>query len=260
RWQETDCSEDDATAGVVNATHPRSQNQLCAMDANSPLSLNRRLTTQTPPEMGKGKMGSARFAQLTAILACASLLAPAAHAQAPKPPARVAAKAAKAPAAKPAPAKPAKAAKPPPTETVREEPASYAISLDKTLTLRSDRTAESLSTTRIKILGESALSTIGQQTISYVEGMQVVEIVDAYTEKAAGLRSAVDPAGIMTRDEASGVNAVYLRDAKARIVIFPDLAVGDSIVLSTRSDIKAGVFPGQFLYTLAFPRQIPFTD
>jgi len=203
-------------------------------------------------------MGPARFARITAILACASVLAPAAHAQTAKAAAPVPAKSAKAPAS--APAKPAKAAKPAPAATVREEPASYSLSFDKTITLHADRTAESVSTTRTKILGESALRAVGQQSISYVEGMQTVEIVEAYTEKADGRRIAVDPASIMTRDEASGVNAVYLRDAKARIVIFPDLAVGDSIVLSTRSDTKSGVFPGQYFYNVVFPRQVAFTD
>src|SRR5262249_36731976 len=108
--------------------------------------------------------------------------------------------------------------------------------------------------------GESALRAVGQQTISYVEGMQTLDVVEAYTEKADGRRIAVDPASMMTRDEASGLNAVYRRDAKARIVIFPDLAVGDSVVLSTRSDIKTGVFPGQYFNDVMFPRQVPFAD
>jgi len=43
-------------------------------------------------------------------------------------------------------------------------------------------------------------------------------------------------------------------------VIFPDLAVGDSIVLTTRSDISSGVFPGQYLQHVLFPRQVPFAD
>ena len=120
-------------------------------------------------------MGPARFARLTAILACASVLAPAAHAQTAKAAAPVPAKSAKAPAS--APAKPAKAAKPAPAATVREEPASYSLSFDKTITLHADRTAESVSTTRTKILGESALRAVGQQSISYVEGMQTVEII-----------------------------------------------------------------------------------
>src|SRR5262249_53023931 len=115
-------------------------------------------------------------------------------------------------------------------------------------------------TTRIKILGESALRTIGQQTVSYIEGMQTLDIVAAYTEKADGRKITVDPSSIITRDEASGLNAVYLRDAKARTVIFPDLAVGDTIVTMTRLETKAGVFPGHYLDDVVFPPQIAFAD
>jgi transglutaminase-like putative cysteine protease len=211
--------------------------------------------------MGTGKMARARFGRLSAIVITAAVLAPAApHAQAPKAPAPGPAKSAKAPAVKPSPAKAAKASKPTPDPAPREEPVTYTVGFDKTVTLRADRTAESVSTTRIKILGESALRSVGQQTISYVEGMQTLEVVDAYTEKADGRRIPVDPASIMTRDEASGLNSIYLRDAKTRIVIFPDLAVGDSIVLSTRSDIRGSVFPGQYFYNVVFPRQLPFAD
>jgi transglutaminase-like putative cysteine protease len=205
-------------------------------------------------------MGPIRFARLALIFLVAVVLAAAAQAQTPKTAAPAPAKAAKAPAPTPPSKKSTKAAKPTPAAAAREEPASYSVGFDKTITLHTDRTAESASTTRIKILGESALRAVGQQSISYVDGMQTLEIVEAYTEKADGRRIAVDPASIMNRDEASGLNAVYLRDAKARIVIFPDLAVGDSIVLSTRSEIKAGVFPGQFIYDVAFPRQFPLRD
>jgi hypothetical protein len=201
-------------------------------------------------------MGRIHFRRLIAIL-FAVALAPAAYAQAPKA-APAPAKPTKATSALPA--KSAKAPKPAAAPAARDEPAPFSVALDKTITLHADRTVESLSTTRIKILGESALRTIGQQTISYIEGMQTLDIVAAYTEKADGRRIAVDPASIITRDEGSGLNAVYLRDAKARTVIFPDLAVGDSIVLSTRSDINSGVFPGQYFHHLVFPRQLPFAD
>jgi transglutaminase-like putative cysteine protease len=205
-------------------------------------------------------VGRIRFGRLVPMLVCAAALAASAHAQAPKTAAPPPAKSAKAPRVAPPAAKSVKAAKPAPVRAPREEPAPYSVSFDKTITLHADRTAESVSTSRIKILGETALHTVGQQTISYVEGMQTVEVVEAYTEKADGRKIAVDPASMMTRDEASGLNAVYLRDAKARIVIFPDLAVGDSIVLSTRTQIKADVFPGQYFYNVVFPRQLPFGD
>jgi transglutaminase-like putative cysteine protease len=190
--------------------------------------------------------------RLLAILIVAAGLAPAAAlAQAPKAAAATPpAKAAKPPAAPKAAAAPA----------ARAEPAPYSLAVDSTITLRPDRTAETVSTRRIKILGEGALQSVGQQTLAYVEGMQSLDIVEAYTEKADGRRIAVDPASIITRDEASGLNAVYLRDAKARTVIFPDLAVGDTIVLTARSEAKSGVFPGHYVHHTVFARQIPFAD
>src|SRR5688500_10194632 len=49
---------------------------------------------------------------------------------------------------------------------------SFAMSFDVLLKVHADRTAERLSTTRIKILSEGALQAVGQQQRGYVEGMQ----------------------------------------------------------------------------------------
>jgi hypothetical protein len=140
------------------------------------------------------------------------------------------------------------------------EPAPFSLAFDRTITVHADRTAVAVNTTRIKILGEAALSSMGQQTVPYIEGMQTLDVVEAYTEKADGRRVAVDPASIITRDQASGLNVVYLRDAKARTVIFPDLAVGDTVVMTTRLETKAAVFPGHYLNSVVFPPQTPFAD
>lgn len=189
------------------------------------------------------------------IVAAGLGLAPA-WAQAPK-----AAATAKAPKAVAPPAKAAKAAKAAPAApAARPDSPPYSFTLESTITVRPDRTAETVSTRRIKILGEGALQIVGQQSLAYIEGMQSLDIVDAYTEKANGQRIQVDPTSVITRDEASGLNAVYLRDAKVRTVIFPDLAVGDSIVLATRTEAKSGVFPGHFLHQTVFAHQIPFGD
>src|ERR1700674_2134522 len=195
---------------------------------------------------------------LAILIAAAGLglcLAPA-WAHAPQAPATT--PAAKAPKAVAPPAKAAKAAKAVPA-TLAAPPDSppYSFTLVSTITVRPDRTAETVSTRRIKVLGEGALQIVGQQSLAYIEGMQSLDIVEAYTEKANGQRIQVDPASIITRDEASGLNAVYLRDAKARTVIFPDLAVGDSIVLATRTDAKSGVFPRHFLHQTVFAHQVP---
>jgi len=159
------------------------------------------------------------------------------------------------------PAMPA-AAKPKPAAAASVQPdtPSYSASIDSVITVHADRTAESTSTRRLKVLGEAALQSVGQQSYSYIEGMQDLQILEAYTEKANGQRIDVDPATVITRDEASGLAAVYLRDAKTRTVIFPDLAVDDSIVLVTRTRTLSGVFPGHYTYQYVFARQIAFAD
>ena len=66
------------------------------------------------------------------------------------------------------------------------------------LTVRADRTATEVSTKRIKILTPSVVQTLSQQQLQFIEGMQTLETLEAYTEKADGRHIPVDPANIMT--------------------------------------------------------------
>ncbi len=93
---------------------------------------------------------------------------------------------------------------------------------------------------------ESALAGLGQQTINYIDGMETLEVVTAFTEKADGRRLEIDPATILTRDAASGLNAVYLRDSKTKVLIFRDVAVGDTLVYTTLRQIRQTAFEGHF--------------
>src|SRR5262249_11370020 len=124
-----------------------------------------------------------------------------------------------------------------------------------TITVRPDGTAESLVSIRIKVLGAGVLEAVGKQTRNYIEGMQTLDVVEAYTEKANGEKVTVDPENIVTADAQSGQATIYRRDMKARTVIFPDLAVGDTTVLTTRLDQKVAMFPGQYTTSLIYPRQ-----
>lgn len=147
-----------------------------------------------------------------------------------------------------------------PRPAPQAEPAAFSVAVDRTLTLHADGTAETVNTTRVKILAEAALRNMGQQTVPYIQGTQALDVVEAYTEKADGRRVTVDPATFITRDEATGLNAVYMRDTKALTVIFPDLAVGDSVVLTTRVNTRAGVFRGHYFADIVFPSPVPYAD
>src|SRR5262249_28701791 len=105
---------------------------------------------------------------------------------------------------------------------------------------------------------ESAIRTLAQQSLSFVESLNRLEVVEAYTQKADGRKIAVEPGNILTRDAATGLNAVYQRDAKVKTLIFPDIEVGDTLVYRTRVHRTDQRFPGHFNYQTVFSRSVPY--
>ena len=133
----------------------------------------------------------------------------------------------------------------------------YEITLERHVVVRPDMTSVATSTVRARILQEVAIRSLGQQVVNYIDGMQSLEIPEAYTQKQDGRRVDVEPVNILTRDAASGVQAVYLRDAKVKTIIFPDVQVGDSITYTTRVETRERMFPGQFYHQELFSRSLP---
>jgi hypothetical protein len=130
----------------------------------------------------------------------------------------------------------------------------FSIEYESHLTVREDRTGTEIGTKRIKILTPSAIQTLSQQQLQFIEGMQKLETVEAFTEKSDGRRIPVDPANIITRDGASGMQATYVPDLKLRTIIFPDVGVGDTLVMTNKAEILQDEFPGQFTDSDIFPR------
>jgi hypothetical protein len=132
----------------------------------------------------------------------------------------------------------------------------YAMQYKGNLTIRDDRTGTDISTKRIRILTPSAIQPLSQQQLQFIEGMQTLETLEAFTEKSDGRRIPVDPANIITRDAASGLQATYVPDLKQRTIIFPDVGVGDTLVMTNKTEILHNEFPGQFTYFDLFPRSL----
>jgi hypothetical protein len=136
----------------------------------------------------------------------------------------------------------------------------FAVQYEGHLTVREDRTGTEISTKRIKILTPSAIQLMSQQQMQFIEGMERLETVEAFTEKADGGRVPVIPANILTNDAASGLQATYVPDLKVRTIIFPDVAVGDTLVMTNKTEILQDEFPGQFSYFDYFPRSQSFSS
>jgi transglutaminase-like putative cysteine protease len=148
-------------------------------------------------------------------------------------------------------------ATPTPNDPDRNSPA-HNMSQDIHMIVRPDLTATVNSTTRFKILRESAIRALGQQTVSYIESLNPLEVVEAYTEKADGRKLFVDPGNILTRDAATGLNAVYQRDAKVKTIIFPDVEVGDTLVYVLKVNRVDQRFPGHWFYHAVLPGSVPY--
>jgi transglutaminase-like putative cysteine protease len=139
----------------------------------------------------------------------------------------------------------------------RNSPA-YTRSVDTRVVVQGDLTAVMVSTVRLKVLRESAIRALGQQTLSYVESLGLLEVIEAYTEKPDGRKVPVEDSSILTRDAATGLNAVYQRDAKVKTLIFPDVAVDDTLVHETRVTRIDKRFPGHFNLQIVLARSVPY--
>lgn len=140
-------------------------------------------------------------------------------------------------------------------------PGAKLTKIDAVLTVHADRTAELTETRRITILAPGAIRPAGQQVATYIEGMETLDLIEAYTQKSDGRRIDVEANRIFRRDAASDDNVGYLTDQKALTVVYPDLAIGDMVVLTTKLTIKAGSFPGhlvtQFMHSSAVKDDTP---
>jgi Domain of Unknown Function with PDB structure (DUF3857)/Transglutaminase-like superfamily len=137
--------------------------------------------------------------------------------------------------------------------------APFTTQYESQVSIRPDLTAAEVATKRIKIMAPSVVQALSQLHLPYVEGMQTIEIVEAFTEKADGRRIPVKADGIITQDAASGLLATYLRDLKQKVVIYPDVAVGDTLVLTTKIEQLSHIFPAHLFEVDIFPRSQSFT-
>jgi len=112
-----------------------------------------------------------------------------------------------------------------------------------------------------KVLKPEALESLKNARLSYSASAQKLEVGEAYTRKADGRRIKVPPANFQVRTAGgkSGAAAVF-SDWNETTVVFPDLAVGDAVVLSYKIITKIPLFPGKVSNFGSFARQTAYDD
>ena len=132
---------------------------------------------------------------------------------------------------------------------------SYAVNADGSFVL--DVELVSL------IKEERAIKTNAQHSVSYNRTLETLDIVDAYTLKPDGRKVVVAADRIKEQQEQASTEAPMFQDSRVKVVIFPELQVGDRIVMHYQRHRNTPLFPGQFedLFSPDFYRneQVSFT-
>lgn len=113
----------------------------------------------------------------------------------------------------------------------------------------------------VRVLKESALAWVKQTSVGYSTSVQKAEIVEAYTRKPDGRRVDV-PKDNYQLDVSGGrgKGAPAISDRSSLAVIFPEVAVGDVLVLHYRIVQLEPIFPGHFSAMETFAKNYPYDD
>jgi hypothetical protein len=109
-------------------------------------------------------------------------------------------------------------------------------------------------------LSRSTVEDMGQVDLSYSQNLAGLEVLEAYVMKRDGKRIDVPEDAMKLQDDAASDGSPMFTDEKHRIIIFPQLEVEDSIVYKVRIRQHVAYFPGHFLESWNFPRDVDVDD
>ncbi len=122
-----------------------------------------------------------------------------------------------------------------------------------------DGTATITSHIETKILNQSGISALGQARLSYREMLEELDIKQAYTLKPDGQKIMVRPEAIIVQQAPASQNAAQMDDSKQKVVIYPNLEVGDVIVQDVVMKVKP-VLAGNYMYDTVFSAGLAIDD
>lgn len=113
----------------------------------------------------------------------------------------------------------------------------------------------------VTVLKETAVEWAKQATVSYSTSAQKAEVVEAYTKKADGRRLDVSRDNYQVQiNRGRGKDSPVYSDRSTLTVVFPDVAVGDTVVLSYRLIQTEALFPGHFSMAQTFHKETAYDD
>ena len=103
---------------------------------------------------------------------------------------------------------------------------------------------------------DRAVKTYSQRPLRYNRSRESLEVVEAYTQKPDGRKISVKADRIKEQQERQSSDAPMFLDTLVKVVIFPEVAVGDRIVLQFKTHGTTALFTNQF-EALSYPEFHP---
>src|SRR5579863_7527550 len=113
----------------------------------------------------------------------------------------------------------------------------------------------------VKVLSDQGLSSANHGSVSFSDRLETVSDIAAYTLKKDGHKIDV-PAGNYQDETNTGKGEVspMFSDIRTKTVAFPDVAVGDTVVMSYKLTQKEATFPGNFSMLQSFSKFEVYDD
>jgi len=107
---------------------------------------------------------------------------------------------------------------------------------------------------------DAAAQAIAQFAFSYSPSIEKLEIVEAYTRKADGQILRVDPSAIRDQLPAGDRALLTFTDGRQKVIVFPQVAAGDTIVFTASQHVLHPRFPRLFAVSHLFYRTEDWDD
>lgn len=112
----------------------------------------------------------------------------------------------------------------------------------------------------IKVLNEKAIEGARTTRLSHSTSVETLEVLDAHTRKADGRKLPVSKDSYQLNvNSGAGGNPAF-SDRTTLTIIFPEVAVGDTVVMRYKIEQKEPIFPGHYSERETFGTSYPYDD
>lgn len=127
---------------------------------------------------------------------------------------------------------------------IEKDVRSYVINSDGSFVVTNDIV--------VLINEERAIKVYSQRPLSYNRTLENLDVVEAYTQKPDGRKVLVSVDQIKEQQEQGSSDAPMFQDTLVKVVIFPEVVVGDRLIIKFRTHRTTALFPQQF-EALSYP-------